>query len=177
MARLLIILLIAALVSLGFWAFDHQDEVEKLLREYGLVEDDQPGGLARHPRARTDRLESTANEVVSFKVLQELPHRLVLEVAYEYSGACGIPAFLGAITMKDGVSTGNWSYSHTVIQPGRHTAQITIGLNKNAPARHISDGLQFAMSSKQCRVFFQKAFAYEKNWVRQRPDLSAPNKR
>jgi hypothetical protein len=117
-------------------------------------------------------LAPNKSDIRAFRVLEETPDQLVIDVDYFYAGDQGADGVgLQAITARGGRSTEYWSYTPVPITPGEHTARIRINVIPTAPPKHHTDQLILSFYHYGGgSPFFQKTFSFDKDWVNSSPE-------
>lgn len=94
-----------------------------------------PEEFERHSRAKS--------HVIEARLVRQRDHAATFEVDYYCDERLGDAVVLIARTLLRGEDTGYWAHTHTPLETGRHTAEITIGMNEKSPQSYLSDALQF----------------------------------
>ena len=104
------------------------------------------------------------NDIMGFKVVNESPHHLVLEVWYSYSGNRGRNVLIGARSPKSGIS--GFSYRPNKCSKGEHRVRVSFGFDsgKNTPYQFTTENLYLTMYVGGKRSFLQKTFNHRKTW-------------
>lgn len=102
-----------------------------------------------------------ANEIYSFKVLEQTQDSVRFEISYYYSGDHGDKAKLTAWPKPAGF----WGSSIIALVAGKHVSQLNVRLMPKAPKQVQSNSIEFFYYSDGGPPFFKKEFNFEKKWI------------
>ncbi len=112
------------------------------------------------------------SRIIGYRIEHNAADHLALWIEYYYGGGHGDCVRVGAITKKDGESTGYWTYRPDPVEPGKHWARVLVGINDDAPRVYRSDALQFSMYVCGSAEFLQVTVPFRKTWRRLRKPLA-----
>jgi hypothetical protein len=102
-----------------------------------------------------------ANEIYSFKILEQTQDSVRFEISYYYSGDHGDKAKLTAWPKPPGF----WGSSIIPLVAGKHVSQLNVKLMPKAPKEVQSNSVEFFFYSDSGPPFFKREFSFEKKWV------------
>jgi hypothetical protein len=101
------------------------------------------------------------------KLLHDMPDSVILEVDYFYDGLDEDKVSIGAITLTNGKSNGNWAYRPAKLLRGNNRAQIRVSMNDKSPASYCSDAIRLQVYVGGKGTFFEQDVPFEKCWKKQ----------
>jgi hypothetical protein len=103
-------------------------------------------------------------QVHGFEIADEGDDFVVLGFDYSFTGEPAGPTFIGAITLVNGRSEGQWSYQPAHLGAGRHRGWVRIGKSSSHPEPYCSTEIQISMYRPQGGGFYETIFPFEKCW-------------
>lgn len=101
-----------------------------------------------------------------FRVLEEQPDAILLEVDYRLSPFQEGKMYMGAITLTNGQSGGEWAYRPARLKKGLGTAQVRLSMNSTAPERYCSNQVQISIYAAGQSNTYKRVIPYEKCWTK-----------
>lgn len=121
-----------------------------------------------------DTIVLTMREIVplvtsirDYRIVDENPDFIVLEVDYRLSPLKDGDIYMGAITLTDGHSGGEWGYRPARLSEGYGTAQVRLSMSSDAPDRYCSNEIKLTMYISGEGSFYERVIPYEKCWSKQ----------
>ena len=102
-----------------------------------------------------------ANEIYSFKILEQTQDSVRFEISYYYSGDHGDKGKLTAWPKPPG----SWGSSIIPLVKGKHVSQLNVKLMPKAAKEVRSDSIEFFYYSDNGPPFYKKEFSFEKKWI------------
>ena len=102
-----------------------------------------------------------------YRIIDGNPDFIVLEVDYRLSPLKDGDIYMGAITMTDGHSGGEWGYRPARLSSGYGTAQVRLSMSNDAPERYCSNEIKLSMYFSGESSFYERLIPYEKCWSKQ----------
>jgi len=118
--------------------------------------------FARTIRETTPRLTSIGD----YRIIDEKPDSIVIEAEYRLSTFKDDNVYMGAITLTDGRSGGEWGYRPAKLKKGFGTARVRLGMSSNAPDRYCTNQIELNMYYGGGSDFYERVIPYEKCWTR-----------
>jgi tetratricopeptide (TPR) repeat protein len=134
--------------------------------EYFRAIDIYREGIARYRESDCRWID---NQVLTVRMDEAQPpasDRVVVRVAYYYTGNRGPDIGLQAITLLNGESTGHWAYRPAPVGIGLNVTVIPLGMNDAAPDRYESNELLVGFFIPRGAVFSERTIPFERTWVR-----------
>lgn len=107
----------------------------------------------------------------------DLPHgndAVMLRIRYYYTGDHGAGVSMGALTYRDGQSTGHWAYRPYRLAPGFHVALVRLSMSREAPDGYRSDEISTEMFVHGKSVFHSRRYPFVHEWRRRTLDAAPP---
>lgn len=108
------------------------------------------------------RAETNAIDRVS--VVSESAAKVTFDVTYRYGGDHGTKVFVSVVMAQNGKTSSDYAYHPARVLRGRHTARVTLGVRKGAPAVFSSNQILVAMYVGNKGSFVERNFAFSKTW-------------
>jgi hypothetical protein len=105
--------------------------------------------------------------VRDYRVTDEQPDAIVIEADYLLSPFVDGDMYLGAITLTNGRSGGEWAYRPARLQRGFGRANVRLGMASTAPAAYCSNQIQLSIYEGGKGRIYQRVIPYEKCWSKQ----------
>jgi hypothetical protein len=102
-----------------------------------------------------------------YRILDENSDFIMLEADYRVSPLQDGDIYMGAITLTDGHSGGEWAYRPARLSKGYGTAQVRLSMSTGAPDEYCSNEIKLTMYIGGGSRFYERVIPYEKCWSRQ----------
>ena len=99
-------------------------------------------------------------KISNYRIIEERPGHIVIEADYRLSPFQDDKIYMGAITMTDGRSGGEWGYRPAQLQKGFGTARVRLG----ATRKHCSNQIKLSIYRGGKGKIYQRVIPYEKCW-------------
>jgi len=101
--------------------------------------------------------------VRNYRIIEEQHDYIVIEADYRLSPFRGDNIYMGAITLTDGHSGGEWGYRPARLQKGFGTAQVRL----SASSTYCSNQIRLSIYQSGNGGIYERTVPYEKCWVKE----------
>lgn len=106
------------------------------------------------------------NSITGYRITDEKPDSITLELDYRLSPWINRNIYLGAISMTDGYSRGGWGYRPGKAHGRTGTAKVVLSLSSRGPDAYCSNEIELSMYYSGGPTVYERVIPYEKCWSR-----------
>jgi len=111
-------------------------------------------------------LMPTLTGIRDYRITEEKPDSIIIEADYRLSPFKSGDIYMGAITMTNGKSGGDWGYRPAHLQSGSGTARVKLSMGSES-SDYCSNQIQLSIYYSGKGSFYERVIPYEKCWARQ----------